>query len=171
MTSSAGTNAFIVWWISASATGIAPGPVIQMTLGSSRRRCTLRRCGNRCANDRKHQRKPHTLHAARFRVWQKIARSAAGLDALRRTLSRMSDETPARLGIDAVVVGVRDDTPHVLTFATSAGPRLPSGPFEPARDRTLELAARRVLSDQAGLSEGYLEQLYTFGDRIATRAK
>jgi hypothetical protein len=77
----------------------------------------------------------------------------------------MAEETPARLGIDAVVVGVRDETPHVLTFDTSASLRLPSGPFEPARDRTLELAARRVLSAQAAVTEGYLEQLYTFGDR------
>ena len=77
----------------------------------------------------------------------------------------MAEETPARLGIDAVVVGVRDETPYVLTFAGDGAPRLPSGPFEPAHDRTLELAARRVLSDQAGLREGYLEQLYTFGDR------
>src|SRR5471030_2707488 len=77
----------------------------------------------------------------------------------------MAEETPARLGIDAVVVGVRDDTPHVLTFANGGPPRLPSAAFDPARDRTLELAARRVLSDQAGLREGYLEQLYTFGDR------
>lgn len=77
----------------------------------------------------------------------------------------MGDETPARLGIDAVVVGVRDDTPHVLTFGTDGPPRLPSGPFEPARDRTLDLAARRVIGDQTGLREGYLEQLYTFGDR------
>jgi hypothetical protein len=60
---------------------------------------------------------------------------------------------------------VREDTPHVFTFATGGRPRLPSGPFAPALDRTLELAARRVLSDQAGLHEGYLEQLYTFGDR------
>ncbi len=77
----------------------------------------------------------------------------------------MAEETPARLGIDAVVVGVRDDTPQVLTFANGGRARLPSGAFEPALDRTLELAARRVLSDQAGLREGYLEQLYTFGDR------
>jgi hypothetical protein len=77
----------------------------------------------------------------------------------------MTEETPARLGIDAVVVGVQDETPQVLTFDTDGRPRLPSGPFEPALDRTLELAARRVLSDQAGLHEGYLEQLYTFGDR------
>jgi hypothetical protein len=77
----------------------------------------------------------------------------------------MAEETPARLGIDAVVVGVRDDAPLVLTFSTDNRPRLPSGPFVPARDRTLELAARRVLSEQTGLKEGYLEQLYTFGDR------
>jgi len=77
----------------------------------------------------------------------------------------MADETPARLGIDAVVVGVRDDTPHVLAFATDGRPRLPSGAFVPTLDRTLELAARRVLGEQAGLHEGYLEQLYTFGDR------
>jgi hypothetical protein len=77
----------------------------------------------------------------------------------------MAEELPARLGIDAVVVGVRDDTPHVLTFASDGRPRLTSGAFAPALDRTLELAARRVLSDQAGLNEGYLEQLYTFGDR------
>jgi len=77
----------------------------------------------------------------------------------------MAEETPARLGIDAVVVGVRNDIPHALTFANGGRPRLPSAAFEPALDRTLELAARRVLSDQAGLREGYLEQLYTFGDR------
>ncbi len=77
----------------------------------------------------------------------------------------MAEGIPARLGIDAVVVGVRNDTPHVLTVASDGRPRLPSGAFVPALDRTLELAARRVLSDQAGLREGYLEQLYTFGDR------
>jgi hypothetical protein len=77
----------------------------------------------------------------------------------------MAEEIPARLGIDAVVVGVCDERPQVLTFATDGRPRLPSGAFAPALDRTLELAARRVLSDQAGLREGYLEQLYTFGDR------
>ena len=77
----------------------------------------------------------------------------------------MTEETPARLGVDAVVVGVRDDAPHVFAFTAGARPSLPSGAFDPARDRTLELAARRILSEQAGLREGYLEQLYTFGDR------
>jgi hypothetical protein len=94
-----------------------------------------------------------------------VLTAAAGLVAVCRTTRPMAEETPARLGIDAVVVAVRDESPLVLAFADGDRPRLPSGPFVPARDRTLELAARRVLSEQAGLDEGYLEQLYTFGDR------
>ena len=84
---------------------------------------------------------------------------------MHRTATVMADERAARLGIDAVVVGVRDETPHAIAFATAEGLRLPSGPFEPARDRTLELAARRVVNQQTGVAGGYLEQLYTFGDR------
>lgn len=77
----------------------------------------------------------------------------------------MNEDAPARLGVDAVVVGVRDDAPQVFAISAGGRARLPSGAFEPARDRTLELAARRVLGAQTGLHEGYLEQLYTFGDR------
>lgn len=70
-----------------------------------------------------------------------------------------------RLEIEAVVVSVADETPRVLTVAGS--PRLPSGDFVPERDRTLELAARRLIAEQTGgLQVGYLEQLYTFGDRF-----
>ncbi len=69
-----------------------------------------------------------------------------------------------RLSIDAVVVSVTDETPRVLTVAGL--PRLPSGPFVPATDRTLELAARRLIREQTGMQVGYLEQLYTFGDRF-----
>ncbi|MBV8645395.1 MAG: NAD regulator [Candidatus Eremiobacteraeota bacterium] len=69
-----------------------------------------------------------------------------------------------RLVIDAVIVSVADETPRVLTVA--GAPRLPSGTFVPARDRTLELAARRLITEQTGLRVGYLEQLYTFGDRF-----
>ena len=63
----------------------------------------------------------------------------------------MAEETPARLGIDAVVVGVRDDTPLVLTFADRRPAAFAERGLRPARDRTLELAARRVLGEQAGL--------------------
>jgi hypothetical protein len=42
---------------------------------------------------------------------------------------------------------------------------LPFGPLDPARDRTLELALRGWVREQAGIELGYVEQLYTFGDR------
>jgi hypothetical protein len=74
-------------------------------------------------------------------------------------------EAAVSLGIDAVVVSVRGDTPLVLVVGDDERPRLPSGNFIPARDRTLELAARRILAEQAQRSDRYLEQLYTFGDR------
>jgi hypothetical protein len=69
------------------------------------------------------------------------------------------------VSLDAVVVAVTDETPKVLAVADPAGgpPRLPSGRLEPA-DRTLELALRRFVREQAGLEVGYVEQLYTFGD-------
>ena len=42
---------------------------------------------------------------------------------------------------------------------------LPFGPFEPARHRTLEAGLRAWVRRQTGLRLGYVEQLYTFGDR------
>ncbi len=77
-------------------------------------------------------------------------------------------EAAVRLSIDAVVVSVREDTPLVMTLARTPA-RLPSGPFAPESDRTLELAARRLIAEQAALRVGYLEQLYTFGDRVRDR--
>lgn len=70
-----------------------------------------------------------------------------------------------RLEIDAVIVSVAGDRPRVLTV--SGAPQLPWGDFLPDRDRTLELAARRLIAEQTGgMSVGHLEQLYTFGDRF-----
>jgi hypothetical protein len=70
------------------------------------------------------------------------------------------------LGLDPVIVCVVDAVPLVLTVNDDGGPRLPAGSFDPLRDRTLELAARRSIDEQVGLNVGYLEQLYTFGDRF-----
>ncbi len=53
----------------------------------------------------------------------------------------------------------------VVPSPTNARAALPSGLFEPDRDRTLELAVRRWVREQAQLELGYVEQLYTFGDR------
>ncbi len=70
------------------------------------------------------------------------------------------------LGLDPVIVSVVDERPLVLTVIDGDLPRLPAGSFDPGRDRTLELAARRSIDEQVGLNVGYLEQLYTFGDRF-----
>jgi hypothetical protein len=70
------------------------------------------------------------------------------------------------LGLDPVIVCVVDAEPLVLTVVDGARPRLPAGSFDPGRDRTLELAARRSIDEQVGVNVGYLEQLYTFGDRF-----
>jgi len=70
------------------------------------------------------------------------------------------------LGLDPVIVSVVDTVPLVLTVIDGERPRLPAGSFDPGRDRTLELAARRSIDEQVGVEVGYLEQLYTFGDRF-----
>jgi hypothetical protein len=69
------------------------------------------------------------------------------------------------ISLDAVIVAVTDDSPRLLTVDGPSGmPALPSGLL--AHDRTLEVALRRWVQEQTGLDVGYVEQLYTFGDRI-----
>lgn len=71
------------------------------------------------------------------------------------------------IGLSAVVVAVTDDAPYVMVTrdATDASPGLPFGAFDPAGDRTLELSLRGWVKEQTGFDIGYVEQLYTFGDR------
>jgi hypothetical protein len=76
------------------------------------------------------------------------------------------------LSLDAVIVAVTEGQPRILT-ATPAGsgvPALPSGLLDADGDATLELGLRRWISAQTGLSVGYVEQLYTFGDRERERS-
>ncbi len=69
--------------------------------------------------------------------------------------------------LSAVIVAVTDDQPRVLTVSEDpALPGLPTGPLDPGGDRTLDLALRRWVSCQTGMELGYVEQLYTFGDRF-----
>jgi hypothetical protein len=42
---------------------------------------------------------------------------------------------------------------------------LPAGPFDPVADRTLERGLRSWVREQTRFNLGYVEQLYTFGDR------
>jgi hypothetical protein len=74
------------------------------------------------------------------------------------------------VGLNAVIVAVTEETPRILAVKhadTSASPldAIPFGLFDPSSDRTLELALRRSVREQTGLELGYVEQLYTFGDR------
>jgi hypothetical protein len=70
------------------------------------------------------------------------------------------------LSLNAVIVVVTEDRPRILTVLRDEGPAaIPSGPLDPKRDATLELGLRRWISSQTGLDVGYVEQLYTFGDR------
>lgn len=70
------------------------------------------------------------------------------------------------IGLSTVVVAVRDGDAVVLTVrpqAQLAG--LPFGPFDPDGDRTFELALRAFVTAQTRFDLGYVEQLYTFGDK------
>jgi hypothetical protein len=82
-------------------------------------------------------------------------------------LSILQAMTSISVGLNAVILAVTEETPRVLTVDTqrSAPVALPFGPLDPAGDRTLELGLRRWVRERTGLSVGYVEQLYTFGDR------
>ena len=71
------------------------------------------------------------------------------------------------IGLSATIVAVTEDAPYVVVTREADGdtPGLPFGPFDPAGDRTLELSLRGWVSEQTGFDIGYVEQLYTFGDR------
>ena len=72
------------------------------------------------------------------------------------------------IGLNAVIVAVTDEVPRILTVTRpehSPSMALPFGPLDPVTDRTLERGLRNWVSAQTGLNLGYVEQLYTFGDR------
>ena len=70
------------------------------------------------------------------------------------------------IGLSAVVVAIRDGEAVVLTVRPRGQELqgLPFGPFDPAGDRTFELALRAFVTEQTRFNLGYVEQLYTFGD-------
>jgi hypothetical protein len=84
-------------------------------------------------------------------------------------MSRRDPLNAVIIGLNACVVTVADDTPRVLVVArekkAAASVALPFGPFEPEHHRTLEIGVRNLVEAQTQLALGYVEQLYTFGDR------
>ena len=77
------------------------------------------------------------------------------------------------IGLSAVVMAVRDGEAVVLTVRpqdlntgeASSLAGLPFGPFDPEGHRTFELALRAFVTQQTQFELGYVEQLYTFGDK------
>lgn len=80
---------------------------------------------------------------------------------------------PVVIGLSAVIVALREGEACVLTVrprdpATgrpSPLEGLPFGPFDPQGQRTFELALRDYVTRQTRFELGYVEQLYTFGDK------
>jgi hypothetical protein len=95
------------------------------------------------------------------------------------------------VGLSAVILAVTSDQPRIMTIEVSSQSRgaeteqalqdlyrvessvhveslhaLPFGPLDASSDRTLDLALRRWVKAQTDLDLGYVEQLYSFGDRF-----
>ncbi len=83
------------------------------------------------------------------------------------------------LGLNAVIVAVTEEVPRILVVrrgpagrsAQGAEDALPFGPLDPESDPTLERGLRRWVHEQTGLELGYVEQLYTFGNRLRDPAE
>ncbi|ETW93353.1 MAG: hypothetical protein ETSY1_39615 [Candidatus Entotheonella factor] len=101
-------------------------------------------------------------------------------------LTHPQSSTSITIGLNAVIVAVTAEVPRILTVKRTAqhfaaldalessapagdeADALPFGPLEPERHHTLERGLRSWVEQQTGLQLGYVEQLYTFGDRFRT---
>jgi hypothetical protein len=73
---------------------------------------------------------------------------------------------PVLIGLSAAIVSVAGYRPRALAVHRAGhADALPFGPFDPLSHRTLESGLRNWVSEQTYLQLGYVEQLYTFGDR------
>ena len=89
--------------------------------------------------------------------------------------------TAVVIGLSTVIIALREGDGSVLTVRprdsrterASTLEGLPFGPFDPLDHRTFELALREFVTRQTRFDLGYVEQLYTFGDkgRDAPRAE
>src|SRR5262245_29156152 len=76
--------------------------------------------------------------------------------------------TPIEVGLTAAIVAIEIEEPCILVAADAKGGALaglPFGPFDPLAHRTFEIGLRAWVAAQTAIDVGYVEQLYTFGDR------
>jgi hypothetical protein len=80
-----------------------------------------------------------------------------------------SGGSSVEIGLTAAILSVAANEPRVLivrdTDHGQVSDGLPFGPFSPLEHRTLDGGLRSWVQRQTGLELGYVEQLYTFGDR------
>ncbi len=75
---------------------------------------------------------------------------------------------PIEIGLNAAIIAMVQDSPAILRAPGTekdVPDALPFGPFDPVEHRTMERGLRQWVKEQTGLRLGYVEQLYTFGDR------
>ena len=76
--------------------------------------------------------------------------------------------TDLQVELNAAIVAVEGLTPLILVVPSGGDEPvdgLPYGPFDPISHRTMEIGLRTWVEEQTSLTLGYVEQLYTFGDR------
>ena len=71
------------------------------------------------------------------------------------------------IGLSAVIVRVLGEGPQAFIIRKDGDPNdaLPFGPFDPDNHETLELGLRSWVAKQTPIVPGYVEQLYTFGNK------
>lgn len=81
-------------------------------------------------------------------------------------MTRAVQKDVVRVGLSAAIVSVADEEPRALIVHHAKSPdALPFGQFDPLGHRTLESGLRSWVKEQTQMQLGYVEQLYTFGDR------
>lgn len=80
--------------------------------------------------------------------------------------SQIPEQHTVQIGLSVAIVSVAEERPRVLVVHRAGQvDALPFGPFDPLGHRTLESGLRSWVEEQTYLQLGYVEQLYTFGDR------
>jgi len=83
----------------------------------------------------------------------------------------MAEGAAIEIGLNAAIVGMFENNPAILCRPASGSAifdALPDGSFNPSKHRIMEAGLRELAEAQTGIRPGYVEQLYTFGDRGRT---
>lgn len=84
----------------------------------------------------------------------------------------MPNHNLIEIGLNAAIVAMVDQSPAILRIPgpdNDFADALPYGRFDPLDHRTMEAGLRELVEAQTGIRPGYVEQLYTFGDRGRNR--